>query len=58
MAAAKLATDSAAAAEQWKQYRERLGAADFQKEMAAYFTAKNRVLGKVLNLYNEGKIKL
>jgi len=103
-AAAKLATDSAATAEQWKQYRERLGAADFQKEMAAYFTAKNRViaevafadevmllvktpdytagqlyrqkdgkffvvsgrpmseasrvLGKVLNLYNEGKIKL
>lgn len=35
-AAAKLATDSAATAEQWKQYRERLGAADFQKEMAAY----------------------
>lgn len=103
-AAAKLATDAAAATETWRQYRERIGAADFQKEMAAYFTSKNRViaeasfadetmllvktpdytagqlyrrkdgkyfvisgrpmseasrvLGKVLNMVNEGKLKL
>lgn len=43
-AAAKLATDPAAATSEWNQYRERLGAADFRKEMAAYFTAKNRVI--------------
>lgn len=102
-AAARLTTDPAAAAETWQQYRERLGAAAFQKEMAAYFTSRNRivaeaaygdeamllvktseytagqvyrrrdgkafvvagrplsdasrVLGKVLNLANEGKLK-
>jgi len=46
-AAAKLSTDTAAATGQWKQYRERLGAADFQKEMADYFTVKNKVVAEV-----------
>lgn len=103
-AASQLTTDAAAAAETWQQYRERLGAADFQNEMAAYFTSRNRfvaevafadevmllvktpdrmlgqiyrhkdgkyfivagrpmsdasrVLGKVLNMINDGRIKL
>lgn len=46
-AASRLATDAGAAAEMWWQYRERLGAADFQKEMSAYFTSKNRVVAEV-----------
>jgi hypothetical protein len=103
-AASQLATDPSAAADTWKQYQARVGAADFKKEMAAYFTAKNRIvaefvfadetmlvvktpdytagqvyrqkdgkyfvvtgrpfseasriLGKTLNMINEGKIKL
>jgi hypothetical protein len=46
-AASQLATDPAAAADLWRQYRERLGAADFQKEMADYFTVKNRVIAEI-----------
>lgn len=46
-AASQLATDSAAATETWGQYRDRLGASDFQKEMAAYFTSKNRVVAEI-----------
>ena len=102
--ASQLAADPVAQAEVWNKYRERLGGDDFKKEMAAYFTSKNRIiaelllaeeamlvvktqdytagqlyqkkngtyvvlsgkpfsdaskaLGKVLNLINEGKIKL
>lgn len=45
--ASQLATDAAAAADMWRQYRGRLGAADFQKEMAAYFTSKNRIVAEL-----------
>lgn len=45
-AASRLATDPVAASESWQQYRERLGVAAFQKEMAAYFTSRNRILGE------------
>lgn len=45
-AASRLATDPAAAAETWQQYRERLGATAFEKEMAAYFTSRNRIVGE------------
>ncbi len=45
-AAARLTTDPAAAAETWQQYRERLGTAAFQKEMAAYFTSRNRIVAE------------
>jgi len=46
--ASQLATEPAAAVELWTQYRERLGADDFRKEMAAYFTSKNTVLAEFL----------
>ena len=36
--ASQLAMDPAASAQEWGQYQERLGADDFKKEMAAYFT--------------------
>lgn len=44
--AARLSTDPAAASATWKAYRERVGAADFRNEMAAYFTSKNRVVAE------------
>lgn len=47
-AASQLATDSAAVGDMWRQYRERLGASDFQKEMTAYFTSKNRVVAEIV----------
>lgn len=45
-AAAQLTTDPAAATEMWTQYQKRLGAADFKKEMADYFTSRNRFIAE------------
>ena len=45
-AASQIATDPSAATEMWTQYQARLGAADFKKEMAAYFVSKNRVIAE------------
>lgn len=45
--ASKLTTDPAAAVGQWANYQERLGADDFKKEMADYFTSKNTVLAEL-----------
>jgi|LFRM01.1.fsa_nt_gb hypothetical protein len=41
--ASTLSTDPKATALKWEKYRERLGADEFKKEMAAFFTSKNVV---------------
>lgn len=46
-AAAALSTDPKATEDKLTQYRDRIGADDFKKTMAAYFTAKNVVLAEL-----------
>jgi hypothetical protein len=42
-----LSTDPNATAEKWEKYKQRVGAEEFKKEMAAYFTSKNTVLAEL-----------
>ncbi len=44
---ASISTDPKATAEKWEKYMQRLGADEFKKEMAAYFTSKNVVLAEL-----------
>ena len=45
--ASTLSTDPKATAEKWEKYKQRLGADEFKKEMASYFTSKNTVLAEL-----------
>lgn len=45
--AATLSSDTKATTEKWVQYKQRRGADEFKKEMAAYFISKNVILAEL-----------